>query len=162
MTDYNWCHGPDCHTKHTQSRVRGSKGNKVLRTIKIKHSHWNNQDRFNMFNYFCNQSCLMEPKKRLLIGEATHIQILRLRLLTMLDLSYMFKDMTDIKIKTTNPFSGESIMLTQQESDMYNGIMIAQVQADEKDGDDPLWQVVRDGLTWFQKNNAKAYMVLLD
>ena len=65
----------------------------------------------------------------------------------MLDLSYMFKDMTDIKIKTTNPFSGESIMLTQQESDMYNGIMIAQVQADEKDGDDPLWQVVRDGLT---------------
>jgi hypothetical protein len=60
MTDYNWCHGPDCHTKHTQSRVRGSKGNKVLRTIKIKHSHWNNQDRFNMFNYFCNQSCLMD------------------------------------------------------------------------------------------------------
>ena len=80
----------------------------------------------------------------------------------MLDLSYMIHDMTDIKIKTTNPFSGESIMLTQQELDMYNGIMIAQVQADEKDGDDPLWQVVRDGLTWFQKNNAKAYMVLLD
>ena len=85
-----------------------------------------------------------------------------LRGLTMLDLSYMFKDMTDIKIKTTNPFSGESIMLTQQELDTYNGIMIAQVQADEKDGDDPLWQVVRDGLDWFRKNNAKAYMVLLD
>tara|TARA_R110000796_G_scaffold18365_4_gene55618 strand:+ start:240 stop:482 length:243 start_codon:yes stop_codon:yes gene_type:complete len=80
----------------------------------------------------------------------------------MIDLSYMFKDMADIKIKTTNPFSGESIMLTQQESDTYNGIMIAQVQADEKDGDDPLWQVVRDGLDWFRKNNAKAYMVLLD
>ena len=57
---YNWCHGPNCHTTHTQSRVRGSKGNKVLRTIKIKHSHWNNQDRYNMFNYFCNQSCLMD------------------------------------------------------------------------------------------------------
>jgi hypothetical protein len=69
----------------------------------------------------------------------------------MLDLSYMFKDMTDIKIKTTNPFSGESIMLTQQESDMYNGIMIAQVQADEKDGDDPLWQVVRDGFNVVSK-----------
>ena len=53
-------------------------------------------------------------------------------------------------------------MLTQQELDTYNGIMIAQVQADEKDGDDPLWQVVRDGLDWFRKNNAKAYMVLLD
>ena len=80
----------------------------------------------------------------------------------MLDLSYIIQDMTDIKIKTTNPFSGESIMLTQQELDTYNGIMIAQAQADEKDGDDPLWQVVRDGLDWFRKNNAKAYMVLLD
>ena len=60
MSDYNWCHGPECHITRTQSRVRGSKGNKVLRTIKIKHSHWNNQDRFNMFNYFCNQSCLMD------------------------------------------------------------------------------------------------------
>ena len=72
------------------------------------------------------------------------------------------QDMTERNIKTTNPFSGKSIMLTQQESDTYNGIMIAQVQADEKDGDDPLWQVVRDGLDWFRKNNAKAYMVLLD
>jgi hypothetical protein len=80
----------------------------------------------------------------------------------MLDLSYIIQDMTDIKIKTTNPFSGESIMLTQQELDTYNGIMIAQAQADEKNGDDPLWQVVRDGLDWFRKNNAKAYMVLLD
>ena len=80
----------------------------------------------------------------------------------MLDLSYIIQDMTDIKIKTTNPFSGESIMLTQQELDTYNGIMIAQAQADEKDGDDPLWQVVRDGLDWFRKNNAKAYMTLLD
>ena len=70
--------------------------------------------------------------------------------------------MTERNIKTTNPFSGESIMLTQQELDTYNGIMIAQAQADEKNGDDPLWQVVRDGLDWFRKNNAKAYMVLLD
>ena len=58
---YNWCHGPDCHTKHTQSRVRGSKGNKVLRTIKIKHdSNYRSHERYSMFNYFCNQNCLME------------------------------------------------------------------------------------------------------
>ena len=57
---HNWCHGPECHTQKTQSRVRGSGDNKVLRTIKIKHSHWNSQDRYNMFNYFCNQSCLMD------------------------------------------------------------------------------------------------------
>ena len=36
MSNYNWCHGPNCHTKETQSRVRGSGDNKVLRTIKIK------------------------------------------------------------------------------------------------------------------------------
>ena len=26
MTDFNWCHGPKCHTKHTVDRVRGVKG----------------------------------------------------------------------------------------------------------------------------------------
>ena len=35
MSDYNWCHGPKCHTKHTQDRIRGVKGSKVLRTRKI-------------------------------------------------------------------------------------------------------------------------------
>ena len=58
---YNWCHGPNCHTQETQSRVRGSKGNKVLRTIKIKHdSNYRKHEHYSMFNYFCNQSCLME------------------------------------------------------------------------------------------------------
>ena len=53
---YNWCHGPDCHTYTTQSRVRGSKGNKVLRTIKIKQdSHY---IRNSIYSYFCNQNCL--------------------------------------------------------------------------------------------------------
>jgi hypothetical protein len=60
MSDYNWCLGPGCHTKETQSRIRGSGRDKVLRTRRIKFSHWNSQDRYNMFNYFCNQSCLME------------------------------------------------------------------------------------------------------
>ena len=60
MSDYNWCHGPRCHKQHTQDRIRGVKGSKVLRTKKIKYSNWNNQDRYNMFNYFCNQSCLMD------------------------------------------------------------------------------------------------------
>ena len=42
MSDYNWWHGPNCHTKETQSRVRGSKGNKVLRTIRIKENRYGN------------------------------------------------------------------------------------------------------------------------
>ena len=60
MSNYNWCHGPYCHTQQTQSRIRGSGDNKVLRTIKIKHdSNYRSHERYHMFNYFCNQSCLM-------------------------------------------------------------------------------------------------------
>ena len=58
---YNWCHGPSCHTIQTQSRVRGSGDNKVLRTIKIKDGgSYRTHERYSMFNYFCNQSCLMD------------------------------------------------------------------------------------------------------
>ena len=64
MSDFNWCHGPNCHTNHTQSRVRGSKGNKVLRTIKIKQGRYNyyyrDNNQVSMWDYFCNQSCLMD------------------------------------------------------------------------------------------------------
>ena len=55
MSNYNWCHGPNCHTYTTQSRVRGSGDNKVLRTIKIKENEWNKD---HAFKYFCNQNCL--------------------------------------------------------------------------------------------------------
>ena len=56
MSDYNWCHGPECHTQHTQSRIRGSGDNKVLRTRKIAlNSEW---IRNSIYAYFCNQSCL--------------------------------------------------------------------------------------------------------
>ena len=61
MSNYNWCHGPECHQQQTQSRVRGSGDNKVLRTIKIKHgSNYRSHDRYSMFNYFCGQNCLMD------------------------------------------------------------------------------------------------------
>ena len=57
MSDHNWCHGPKCHTQHTQDRVRGVKGSKVLRTRKIKTSNWN---RGNWYNYFCGNRCYDE------------------------------------------------------------------------------------------------------
>ena len=58
MSDYNWCHGSNCHTNHTQSRIRGSGDNKVLRTIKIKQgSEWIRQS---IYSHFCNQRCLMD------------------------------------------------------------------------------------------------------
>ena len=63
MSDYNWCHGPSCHTHKTQDRIRGVKGSKVLRTKKIKayqgKSMYGNGGG-NIWDYFCNQSCLME------------------------------------------------------------------------------------------------------
>ena len=54
MSDFNWCHGPKCHKSHTQDRVRGSKGSKVLRTKKVKTTEWN---RDNGYQYFCSTGC---------------------------------------------------------------------------------------------------------
>ena len=54
MSDFNWCHGPKCHTKHTVDRVRGVKGSKVLRTRKIKINNWNKD---NVWSHFCSQGC---------------------------------------------------------------------------------------------------------
>ena len=53
---YNWCHNPDCHTIETQSRVRGSGDNKVLRTIKINTDRQWSKD--TIWDYFCNNNCL--------------------------------------------------------------------------------------------------------
>jgi len=61
MSNYNWCHGPNCHTHQTQSRIRGSGDNKVLRTIKIKEGgSYRGHERYRMFNYFCNNNCLFD------------------------------------------------------------------------------------------------------
>ena len=54
MSDYNWCHGPKCHEKKTQDRIRGVKGSKVLRTRKIAENNWN---RNNCWSHFCSQGC---------------------------------------------------------------------------------------------------------
>jgi len=63
MSNYNWCHGPECHTQETQSRIRGSGRDKVLRTIKIKQGRYNYSGRPelpDMYDYFCNQRCLTD------------------------------------------------------------------------------------------------------
>ena len=59
MSNYNWCHGPNCHTTETQSRVRGSGDNKVLRTIKIKLNRYGNYQN-GIWNHFCNNRCLFD------------------------------------------------------------------------------------------------------
>jgi len=55
MSDYQWCHGPACHKRHTTTRVRGVKGSKVLRTIKINVSGTYPQG---LWKYFCDQTCM--------------------------------------------------------------------------------------------------------
>ncbi len=55
MTDYVWCHGPSCHKRHTTTRVRGVKGSKVLRTIKINVS---GKYPLGLWKYFCDQTCM--------------------------------------------------------------------------------------------------------
>ena len=63
MSDYNWCHGPECHEKQTQSRVRGSGRDKVLRTIKIKQGRYNYSGRPELItydDYFCGNHCLFD------------------------------------------------------------------------------------------------------
>ena len=52
---YQWCHGPECHKRHTSTRVRGVKGFKVLRTIKFA---VNNYRANSIYKYFCDQTCM--------------------------------------------------------------------------------------------------------
>ena len=53
MSNFVWCHGPSCHKSHTQDRIRGVKGSKVLRTKKVKQY----SNHINMYSYFCSQGC---------------------------------------------------------------------------------------------------------
>ena len=98
-------------------------------------------------------------------------QKLQLKVLTMIDLSYMLNDMktnTDERTEERkNRFSGESIMLTKLEASKHDQIFVDEIIATLEDktlgtGASKYWESMRKNLDWFRKNNAKAYMVLLD
>ena len=72
----------------------------------------------------------------------------------MIDLSYMLHDMTTERIKATNPYSGQSEMLTPEEHKLY--IEIKQAEFDED------YETMQKGLRKFSRMNAPAYMTLLD
>ena len=61
--------------------------------------------------------------------------------------------MTD-KIKTTNPYSGQSEMLTPEEHKVY--MQVKQDEMDEK------YDSMQKGLSKFSRMNPEAYMTLLD
>ena len=60
----------------------------------------------------------------------------------------------DTKIKATNPYSGKSEMLTQEEHKLY--IEIKEHERDEE------YNEMQKKLSKFSRMNAKAYMTLLD
>jgi len=58
------------------------------------------------------------------------------------------------QIKTTNPYSGQSIMLTPEEHKLYIEIKDAEINE--------TYDEMQEGLDKFSRMNAKAFMVLLD
>ena len=58
------------------------------------------------------------------------------------------------KYKRTNPFSGQSEMLTNEEAILYDQIKLAEVNEDYK--------TMQSGLDKFRRLNPSAYMTLLD
>ena len=67
-----------------------------------------------------------------------------------------------------NRFTGQSIMLTKEESIIHDRIFINEMEAtlEDKDagvdGTSKLWDKVRKDINYFRQHNAEAYMVLLD
>ena len=91
----------------------------------------------------------------------------------MIDLSYIIPSMktqTNTEPKTEerrNRFNGESIMLTKQEARIHDELFMHELMATLEDktlgtGASKHWDKMRKHIDWFIKNNAKAYMVLLD
>ena len=66
-----------------------------------------------------------------------------------------------------NRFTGQSIMLTKEESIIHDRIFINELGATIEDkelgyGGSKLWDKVRKDINYFRQHNAEAYMVLLD
>ena len=72
----------------------------------------------------------------------------------MLDLSYIIQDMTIRNMKATNPYSGQSEMLTEEEFALYH--LIKHAEETEQ------YEAMQKGLDMFSRKNPGAYMVLLD
>ena len=74
--------------------------------------------------------------------------------LDILDKDYQKQLDKGMKIKATNPYSGQSEMLTQEEHKLY--IEIKEQERDEE------YNEMQKKLSKFSRMNAKAYMTLLD
>ena len=57
-------------------------------------------------------------------------------------------------IKVTNPYSGQSAMLTEEENKLYLSIKLAEVEE--------RYDIMQKQLSKFSRMNVSAYMTLLD
>jgi hypothetical protein len=60
----------------------------------------------------------------------------------------------DAPVEVTNPFSGESCILTPEAVAVYDSIRGAEMIGN--------WTLVRQGIEWFIENFPSEYMILLD
>jgi hypothetical protein len=58
------------------------------------------------------------------------------------------------KIQVTNPYSGQSAMLTEEENNLYLSIKLAELEE--------RYDTMQKQLSKFSRMNASAYMTLLD
>ena len=87
-------------------------------------------------------------------------------------LPFVIKSHSTAMVTRTNPFSGRSIDLPGFAACVYDYTVHMNHMAEEKDiatnqtpgfsDNQNDWQIVRNGLNWFQQYFPKEYMVLLD
>lgn len=65
-----------------------------------------------------------------------------------------YKEQMQTRIKVTNPFSGQSAMLTEEENKLYLSIKLAELEE--------RYETMQKQLSKFSRLNPKAYMTLLD
>ena len=53
MSELKYCQGPDCHTYHTQDRLKGIKGSKTYQTRRRSSFYYGNGN-------FCDQRCMYD------------------------------------------------------------------------------------------------------
>ena len=65
-----------------------------------------------------------------------------------------YKETMQPKIKVTNPFSGQSTMLTEEENKLYLSIKLAELEE--------RYETMQKAIDKFSRLNPKAYRVLVD
>ena len=65
-----------------------------------------------------------------------------------------YKETMQPRIKVTNPFSGQSTMLTEEENKLYLSIKLAELEE--------RYETMQKAIDKFSRLNPKAYRILVD